>query len=281
MILSFPFPLFLCLHFSNLQIMFSSFPSLHFSHSWILRCFYILAPEKPEVTIRRIDSTSVIVSWTLNSGNEGIHYFLVTYRKLSDGSDKHTINTTQTEIKITGLEPGVEYEFEVSVQSVVFFSHSTSEHKPKDNQKDKKMEWTKRWNLDIEGAISFLHVSLRDQQSQRIQSNSELLIVLIFSVFLYLVSRNNDVQLLIGFRLLQRTAWDLAQKVKKPKHKAKQQVKTILCVLPRIFLSFVGSVTTVSVFLFELLVFLIIIYLHYIWFMSTLCYWPGSLSILA
>lgn len=126
------------------------------------------------------------------------------------------------------------------------------------------MEWTKRWNLDTEGAISFLHVSLRDQQSQRIQSNSELLIVLIFSVFLYLVSRNNDVQLLIGFRLLQRTAWDLAQKVKKPKHKAKQQVKTILRVLPRIFLSFVGSVTTVSVFLFELLVFLIIIYLHYI-----------------
>lgn len=126
------------------------------------------------------------------------------------------------------------------------------------------MEWTKRWNLDTEGVISFLHVSLRDQQSQRIQSNSELLIVLIFSVFLYLVSRNNDVPLLIGFRLLQRTAWDLAQKVMKPKHKAKQQVKTILCVLPRIFLSFVGSVTTVSVFLFELLVFLIIIYLHYI-----------------
>jgi len=80
---------------------------------------YILAPEKPQVTITRIDSTSVIVSWTLNSGNEGIHYFLVTYRKLSDGSDEHRINTTQTEIEITGLEAGVEYEFEVSVQSVV------------------------------------------------------------------------------------------------------------------------------------------------------------------
>ncbi|XP_020600982.1 ephrin type-A receptor 4-like [Orbicella faveolata] len=77
------------------------------------------APEKPEVTIRRTDSTSVIVSWTLNNGNEGIHYYLVTYRKLSDGSDEHTINTTQTKIEITGLEPGVEYEFEVSVQSVV------------------------------------------------------------------------------------------------------------------------------------------------------------------
>ena len=65
----------------------------------------------------------MIVSWTVNSGNEGIHYFIVTYRKLSDGSDEHKINTTQTEIEITGLEPGVEYEFEVSVQSVVF--HST------------------------------------------------------------------------------------------------------------------------------------------------------------
>lgn len=68
------------------------------------------------VTVRRIDSTSVTVSWTLKNGNEGIHYFLVTYRKLTDGSDEHTINTTKTEVEITGLEPGVEYEFEVSVQ---------------------------------------------------------------------------------------------------------------------------------------------------------------------
>lgn len=82
-----------------------------------LTCVYLLAPEKPVVTVRRIDSTSVTVSWTVDS--EGIHYFLVTYRKLADGSDQHTINTTQTEIEITGLEPGVEYEFEVSAHLVL------------------------------------------------------------------------------------------------------------------------------------------------------------------
>lgn len=109
----------ICLYLSHLQITFSSFPFPSFFLLLNLTFVYILAPEKPEVTIRRIDSTSVIVSWTLNNGNEGIHYYLVTYRKLSDGSDEHTINTTQTKIEITGLEPGVEYEFEVSVQSVV------------------------------------------------------------------------------------------------------------------------------------------------------------------
>lgn len=75
---------------------------------------YILAPEQPLVTVQRIDSTSVMVSWTLNNGNQGIEFFLVTYRKLKDGSDEKTINTTETEIKITGLEPDVEYEFVVS-----------------------------------------------------------------------------------------------------------------------------------------------------------------------
>ena len=109
----------LCSYLPHLQITFSSFPFPSFFLLLNLTFVYILAPEKPQVTITRIDSTSVIVSWTLNSGNEGIHYFLVTYRKLSDGSDEHRINTTQTEIEITGLEAGVEYEFEVSVQSVV------------------------------------------------------------------------------------------------------------------------------------------------------------------
>ena len=77
---------------------------------------YILAPKQPVVTVQRIDSTSVVVSWTLKNGNGGIaDYFLVTYRKLKDGSDEKTINTTKTELEITGLEPDVEYEFVVSV----------------------------------------------------------------------------------------------------------------------------------------------------------------------
>ena len=74
----------------------------------------IVAPEQPLVTVQRIDSTSVMVSWTLSNGNEGIDFYLVTYRKLKDRSDEKTINTTKTEIKITGLEPDVEYEFVVS-----------------------------------------------------------------------------------------------------------------------------------------------------------------------
>lgn len=75
----------------------------------------ILAPEQPVVTVQRIDSTTVMVSWTLPNDNEAIDYFLVTYRKLKDGSDEKTINTTETELEITGLEPDVEYEFVVSV----------------------------------------------------------------------------------------------------------------------------------------------------------------------
>ena len=79
----------------------------------------VLAPDKPVVTVQRIDSTSVNVSWTLKNGNKGIQYFLVTYRKLEDGSGNgHIINTTKTYIKITGLEPGVEYEFVVSISEL-------------------------------------------------------------------------------------------------------------------------------------------------------------------
>ncbi|KAJ7347154.1 Ephrin type-A receptor 5 [Desmophyllum pertusum] len=36
------------------------------------------APEQPMVTVKRIDSTSVTVSWILKNGNGGILYFLVT-----------------------------------------------------------------------------------------------------------------------------------------------------------------------------------------------------------
>lgn len=72
------------------------------------------APDQPVVTVQRIDSTSVNVSWNLKTGHEGILFFLVRYRKLGDGADNyHTINTTKAYIKVTGLEPDVEYEFVV------------------------------------------------------------------------------------------------------------------------------------------------------------------------
>lgn len=67
------------------------------------------------MTVRRIDSTSIRVWWTLKNGHEGIHYFLVTYYKLEDGSDRHTKNTTKTNITIDGLDPDAEYEFVVSI----------------------------------------------------------------------------------------------------------------------------------------------------------------------
>ena len=91
------------------------------------------------VTVKRIDSTSVIVSWTVD--NEGIHYFLVTYRKLADGSDERTINTTQTEIEITGLEPGVEYEFEVSVHSFDCVTHWNKNRKKIKRTTREKGSW--------------------------------------------------------------------------------------------------------------------------------------------
>ena len=78
------------------------------------RCF-ISVPDQPVVTVQRIDSTSVNVSWTLKTGHEDINFFLVRYRKILDSADNyHTINTTKTYIKITGLEPDVKYEIVVS-----------------------------------------------------------------------------------------------------------------------------------------------------------------------
>ncbi|KAJ7379761.1 Ephrin type-A receptor 5 [Desmophyllum pertusum] len=87
------------------------------------------APEQPMVTVKRIDSTSVTVSWILKNGNGGILYFLVTYRKLEDGSDEHTINTTENEIIITGLDPGVEYEFVVVAKNSMGLGPSSEKAK--------------------------------------------------------------------------------------------------------------------------------------------------------
>ena len=77
-------------------------------------------PGQPVVTITRIDSTTVRVSWTVNNGHEGIQFFLVEYYKKEDGSDRHTKNTTETEITIRGLDPDAEYEFVVSLSLFPF-----------------------------------------------------------------------------------------------------------------------------------------------------------------
>ncbi|XP_029193980.2 ephrin type-B receptor 1-B-like isoform X1 [Acropora millepora] len=70
-------------------------------------------PGKPELTVKRIDSTSVRVSWNLKNGNEGIHYFLVTYYPLEDKFDRHIKNTTESAITIDGLQPDVVYQLVV------------------------------------------------------------------------------------------------------------------------------------------------------------------------
>lgn len=72
------------------------------------------------MTIARIDSTTVRVSWTLKNGHEGVQFFLVVYYKKEDGSDRHTKNTTETEITIHGLDPDAEYEFVVSLSFLPF-----------------------------------------------------------------------------------------------------------------------------------------------------------------
>ena len=68
------------------------------------------------VSVRRISSSSVLVSWRMkNANNGGVYYYLVTYYRTDDESDKHTLNTTDTEATISGLQPGASYKFAVGV----------------------------------------------------------------------------------------------------------------------------------------------------------------------
>ncbi|XP_078355358.1 ephrin type-A receptor 4-like, partial [Oculina patagonica] len=110
------------------------------------------APEQPVVTVQRIDSTTVMVSWTLKNGNEGIDYFLVTYRKLNDGSDENTINTTKTELEITGLEPDVEYEFVVVAKNNMGYGPISEEAKTPGKKIVSKLDDNKKLWLLIASA---------------------------------------------------------------------------------------------------------------------------------
>lgn len=80
---------------------------------------FISAPEQPIVTVKRLDSTSIRVSWKLKNGNKGIKYFLVMYHPTGRESEKITKNTTKMELTVNGLEPDTEYEFVVSNISLV------------------------------------------------------------------------------------------------------------------------------------------------------------------
>lgn len=80
---------------------------------------FISAPGQPIVTVQRLDSTSVRVSWKLNNGKKGIQYFLVTYHPVGRRSERLTKNTTKMELTVNGLEPDTEYEFVVSSISMV------------------------------------------------------------------------------------------------------------------------------------------------------------------
>ena len=85
--------------------------------------FFTLVPGKPELNVKRIDSTSVRVSWNLKNGNEGIHYFLVTYYPLEDKFDRHIKNTTESAITIDGLQPDVVYQLVVSAWNTILVSN--------------------------------------------------------------------------------------------------------------------------------------------------------------
>jgi len=76
--------------------------------------------------------------------------------------------------------------------------------------------------LDFKGAIFFLHVRLALPTITEESKKQLCDLKCLSSRFSLSGFKNNEVPLLIGFRLLQRTAWDLARKVKKPKRKAKK-----------------------------------------------------------
>jgi len=92
------------------------------------------------------------VWWTLKNGHEGIHYFLVTYYKLEDGSDRHTKNTTKTNITIDGLDPDAEYEFVVVAKNSIGFSPRSEAAKTRGSRIGSKYEDKKKLYLLIAAA---------------------------------------------------------------------------------------------------------------------------------
>ncbi|CAH3018214.1 unnamed protein product [Porites evermanni] len=106
------------------------------------------APEQPIVTVKRLDSTSIRVSWKLKNGNKGIKYFLVMYHPAGRESEKITKNTTKMELTVNGLEPDTEYEFVVVAKNSMGFGPESFEVKAKKSGIGPKVDDSKKlWLL--------------------------------------------------------------------------------------------------------------------------------------
>ena len=71
-------------------------------------------PGAPEVFVRQVGVSVIVLSWKLKCKNGIIKKYTVTYFIVDDNSDKEILTTTKTELWIEKLVPGKTYEFQVS-----------------------------------------------------------------------------------------------------------------------------------------------------------------------
>ena len=71
-------------------------------------------PGAPEVFVRQVGVSVIVLSWKLKCKNGIIKKYTVTYFIVDDNSDKEILTTTKTELWIEKLVPEKTYEFQVS-----------------------------------------------------------------------------------------------------------------------------------------------------------------------
>jgi hypothetical protein len=65
------------------------------------------------ITVKQLNSTSVLLSWNVQEKNGVITYYQVTYYPVGQPSSMKVFNTTYTNATIIDLESGKEYHFQV------------------------------------------------------------------------------------------------------------------------------------------------------------------------
>ena len=71
-------------------------------------------PGAPEVFVRQVGVSVIVLSWKLKCKNGIIKKYTVMYFIVDDNSDKEILTTTKTELWIEKLMPEKTYEFQVS-----------------------------------------------------------------------------------------------------------------------------------------------------------------------
>ena len=71
-------------------------------------------PGAPEVFVRQVGVSVIVLSWKLKCKNGIIKKYTVTHFIVDDNSDKEILTTTKTELWIEKLVPEKTYEFQVS-----------------------------------------------------------------------------------------------------------------------------------------------------------------------